>query len=44
MTTRSAPRKVSADLLTTLGWLNGTLHVPSHLSLEEHLAGGRDQN
>ena len=43
MTTRSAPRKVSADLLTTLGWLNGTLHVPSHLSLEEHLAGGSDQ-
>lgn len=34
-------RKVAADLLTPLGWVSGTLHVPSHLPLEEHLAFGR---
>jgi len=42
VTTTSAPglRKVAADLLTPLGWVSGTLHVPSHLPLEEHLAFG----
>jgi len=34
-------RKVAADLLTPLGWVSGTIHVPSHLPLEEHLALGR---
>jgi hypothetical protein len=34
-------RKVAAELLTPLGWVSGTLHVPSHLPLEEHLAFGR---
>jgi hypothetical protein len=33
-------RKVAADLLTTLGWMSGTLHVPSNLSLEEHVSLG----
>jgi hypothetical protein len=33
-------RNVPADVLTGLGWLNGTFHVPSHLSLSEHLALG----
>jgi hypothetical protein len=41
MATRSGLRQVAVDLLTTLGWLNGTLHVPRHLPLEEHLALGR---
>jgi hypothetical protein len=43
MASRSASglRKVSAELLTTLGWLSGTLHVPSHVLLEEHIALGR---
>ena len=35
-----ALRNVAVDLLTQLGWLSGTLHVPSHLPLEEHLALG----
>jgi hypothetical protein len=39
--TASGLRKVSAELLTTLGWLSGTLHVPSHVPLEEHIALGR---
>jgi hypothetical protein len=34
-------RQVPADFLTPLGWLSGTLHVPEHLPLEEHLALGR---
>lgn len=34
-------RKLAVDLLTQLGWVSGTLHVPSHLPLEEHLAYGR---
>jgi hypothetical protein len=34
-------RKVRAELLTTLGWLNGTLHLPAHFPLEEHLSLGR---
>jgi hypothetical protein len=34
-------RQVAVDLLTPLGWLNGTLHVPSHLPLGEYLALGR---
>jgi hypothetical protein len=33
-------RRVPIDALTVLGWLNGTLHVPSHLSLAEFLALG----
>ena len=33
-------RKVPVDALTGLGWLNGTLHVPSHLALAEFLALG----
>jgi hypothetical protein len=33
-------RKVPVDLLTDLGWLNGTFHVPSHLALSEFLALG----
>ncbi len=33
-------RKVPVDVLTDLGWLNGTLHVPSHLALTEFLALG----
>ena len=33
-------RKVPIDALTGLGWLNGTLHVPSHLALSEFLALG----
>ena len=37
----SGLRKVSAELLTTLGWLSGTLHVPTHVPLEEHVALGR---
>jgi hypothetical protein len=37
----SGLRKVAADVLTPLGWVSGTLHVPSHLPLEEHLAFGR---
>lgn len=43
MTTAPATslRKVAADLLTPLGWVSGTIHVPNHLPLEEHLAFGR---
>ena len=43
MATSSSPglRKITADVLTPLGWVSGTLHVPSHLPLEEHLAFGR---
>lgn len=41
MARRTGLRQVAVDLLTPLGWLNGTLHVPSHLPLEEHLALGR---
>lgn len=33
-------RQVAVDLLTPLGWLNGTLHMPRHLPLAEHLAFG----
>ena len=33
-------RKVPVDALTVLGWLDGTLHVPSHLALSEFLALG----
>ena len=33
-------RKVPIEALTALGWLNGTLHVPSHLALSEFLALG----
>jgi hypothetical protein len=42
MAARPTLRRVAADLLTTLGWLNGTLHMPSHLTLEEHLALGHN--
>jgi hypothetical protein len=37
---RSRLRRVPIDALTALGWLNGTLHVPSHLVLSEFLALG----
>jgi hypothetical protein len=33
-------RKVPVEALTALGWLNGTLHVPSHLALSDFLALG----
>jgi hypothetical protein len=33
-------RTVLVDVLTDLGWLNGTLHVPRHLALSEFLALG----
>jgi hypothetical protein len=33
-------RKVPVDALTCLGWVNGTLHVPSHLALSDFLALG----
>jgi hypothetical protein len=33
-------RKVPVDVLTDLGWLNGSLHVPIHLALSEFLALG----
>jgi len=33
-------RKVPIDALTGLGWLHGTLHVPSHLALADFLALG----
>jgi hypothetical protein len=42
MAARSSLQRLPVDILTTLGWLNGTLHLPSHLPLEEHLALGRD--
>lgn len=39
-TVRPNLRKVPADVLTGLGWLTGTFHVPTHLALSEHLALG----
>jgi hypothetical protein len=36
-------RNVAADLLTTQGWVGGTLHLPSYLPLEEHIALGRHE-
>jgi hypothetical protein len=33
-------RNVPVDVLTNLGWLTGTLHVPSHLALSDFLALG----
>jgi hypothetical protein len=33
-------RRVPIEALTGLGWLNGTLHVPSHLALSDFLALG----
>ena len=33
-------RKVPIEALTGLGWLSGTLHVPTHLALSEFLALG----
>lgn len=33
-------RKVPIEALTGLGWLSGTLHVPSHLALQDFLAIG----
>jgi hypothetical protein len=41
MATRPSLQRLPVDILTTLGWLNGTLHLPGHLPLEEHLALGR---
>jgi hypothetical protein len=40
MAPRPRLRRVPVDALTSLGWLNGTLHVPSHLALSEFLALG----
>jgi hypothetical protein len=37
---RPRVRKVPVDALTQLGWLNGTLHVPSQLALSDYLALG----
>ncbi len=33
-------RKVPGDVLTGIGWLNGTFHVPAHLALSDYLALG----
>jgi hypothetical protein len=41
MTAPPSLQRLPIDVLTTLGWLNGTLHLPSHLSLEEHLELGQ---
>jgi hypothetical protein len=41
MAARSSLQRLPVDILTSLGWLNGTLHLPSHLSLQEHLVLGR---
>lgn len=41
MASRPSLRQVPAEVLTSLGWLSGTLHVPAHLPLIEHLALGR---
>lgn len=38
--TRPRLRKVPVEALTSLGWLNGTLHVPSHLALSDFLGLG----
>ena len=38
--TRPRLRKVPIEALTGLGWLHGTLHVPSHLALSDFLALG----
>jgi hypothetical protein len=40
MARQSSLRQVAVDLLTSLGWINGTLHVPIHFPLSEHLALG----
>jgi len=40
MAQRTALRRDAVDILTPLGWLNGTLHVPAHLGLREHLSVG----
>ena len=42
MAARSSLQRLPIDVLTTLGWLNGTLHLPCNLPLEEHLALGRN--
>jgi len=38
MLNRPELRKVPAELLTTLGWVSGTLHLPPHQGLIEFLA------
>jgi len=40
MASRPGLSRLPVDILTTLGWLNGTLHLPSHLPLVEHLTLG----
>ena len=40
VTARPSLRKVPADVLTGLGWLSGTFHVPTHLALRDYLALG----
>jgi hypothetical protein len=35
-------RKVTANVLTNLGWLHGTFHLPPHQSLVDFLAPGVD--
>jgi hypothetical protein len=37
MASRPSLRREAVEILTSLGWLNGTLHVPAHLALGEHL-------
>ncbi|HET8835483.1 MAG TPA: hypothetical protein VFN08_12185 [Gemmatimonadales bacterium] len=41
MTASPILQRLPIDVLTTLGWLNGTLHLPGHLPLEEYLALGQ---
>jgi hypothetical protein len=40
MASRPSLQRLPVDILTTLGWLNGTLHLPRHLPVIEHLALG----
>ena len=37
MASRPNLRREAIEVLTPLGWLHGTLHVPTHLALGEHL-------
>ena len=37
MASRPSLRREAVEILTSLGWLNGTLHVPAHLTIGEHL-------
>jgi hypothetical protein len=40
---RTPLRRDAADILTSLGWLSGTLHIPSHLGLQEYLSLGTQE-